>query len=122
MTAKDKIVKVVRNFIQGGDERNLATLDKVLHPQFRSTVNKFAGRTGLTTLSKSAYLQLISENKIGGNARNIAHLAVEVAGPVASAKVEMESEKLQFVSFYELIETEDNVWQLVSDLPYATAK
>ena len=122
MTTKEKVEKAVRDFIQGGDERNVAILGEVLHPQFRSTVNKFAGRTGLTTLSKRDYLQLISENKIGGSVRNIDRLAVDVAGPVASAKVEMESEKLQFVSFYELVETEENTWQLVSDLPYATVK
>ena len=34
----------------------------------------------------------------------------------------MQSEKLQFVSFYELVENEDNFWQLVSDLPYASPK
>jgi hypothetical protein len=122
MTTKDKVTKAVYDFIQGGDERNVSTLDRVLHPQFRSTVNKFAGSTGLTTLSKSAYLQLINENKIGGTARNIAELAVDVAGPVAMARVEMKSEKLQFISFYKLVENEDNAWQLVSDMPYALPK
>lgn len=122
MKIKDKIEKAVRHFIEGGDKGNISILDEVLHPQFRSTVNKFAGKTGLTTLTKSDYLQLITENKIGGNSRNIDRLIVDVAGTVALARVEMQSEKLQFISFYELVENENNSWQLIGDLPYASPK
>jgi hypothetical protein len=122
MTTAEKVAKAVNDFIQGGDNQNITILDQVLHPQFRSMVNRFAGKSELTVIPKERYLQLISEHKIGGAARTIAELEVEIAGPVALAKVQMQSEKVQFISFYELVENEDNAWQLVSDLPYATLK
>ncbi len=120
MKTKEDIQAAILAFLEGGDKRNKELLSGVLHADFRSTVNRFAGCSDLLLIPKETYLTWIEQGKIGGSLRTVISMDMEVAGYVAAAKVKMQSEKVAFTSFYGLILNQRDEWQLISDLPFAS--
>ncbi len=114
------ILTAIEGFIKGGDTRNVALLESVMHTEFRTTVNQFMGGDGVTVLGRDLYLGMIREGKFGGIPRTFQIVDSQSLGHTAHVQVHMESDELIFDNFINLVQDKAGKWQLLSDA--ATAK
>ncbi len=112
-----KINAVILEYSQAGDQRDVARLDTLLHPQYRSLVHRAFGGTDLNVMDKSAYLQLMTDKKIGGDTRKVHVLHVDVNGNVAQVKVILQGNVLKFTTYLSLVKMTDDSWRIVGDMP-----
>lgn len=122
-TAQDKhdinnIENCIVDFAQAGDDRDIKLLDKVMHPEFRSVLNRLMGSDLVTVLSKQDYLSVVEQGKIGGDKRAVMILSLDIMQNSASAKVGLKGSSLTFYTYYHLIKSKEGHWQLLNDLPY----
>jgi Putative lumazine-binding len=107
-------------FIKGGDEVDIAKLESVLHPDYRSTINQFMGQEGVTILNRGTYLSMTRDGKIGGSPRTYQVVQYQSLGHTAHIQVHMESAKLIFDNFLSFVQDKAGKWWLINDA--ATAK
>ncbi|GAB4415539.1 MAG: hypothetical protein OHK0039_24200 [Bacteroidia bacterium] len=107
----------VRAFAHMGDVQDADGLDRLLHPQFRAVVNRLFGSDEVSIMDKNLYLQLIRDEKIGGDQRQVHLVSVDVVNNQATVHAVLEGKALRFVTFVSLIKTADGRWQVVGDLP-----
>lgn len=119
--SEDLVRKVVNEFVAGGDKQDVRRIEKVLHPDFRITINRFMGQKGVTVLLKDAYLKMLESKQIGGLPRSIDFESIDIVDHIANVKVKLRSDKLHFTSFYSLILNDSNEWQLIHDVPFVAA-
>jgi Putative lumazine-binding len=112
--------EIVELFVKAGDERNISQLDSLLHEQFRVIANQLLGSSAVSLISKDQYLKLIGDGKLGGDRRTIRIESIDIIGKNAAVKVHLKGDKLTFQSFYHLIQSPDDKWQIVQDLPFAS--
>jgi hypothetical protein len=113
---KQQIETAINAFAKAGDDRNDAELQTILNENFRVIVNRFPTPDKTASLTKEAYIGLIKAKKIGGDARKVNILSVDVMTHSAMAKVIFESEKAKFTSYLSYVLTKDKKWELVADL------
>ncbi|MBO9727096.1 MAG: nuclear transport factor 2 family protein [Chitinophaga sp.] len=118
----NKIEQAITNFVKGGDNSDVALLDKVLHKDFRVTNNGFMGIPGVTVIGKEKYLQNIRDGIFGGLPRKMEIEAIEENGTIAMVKLRLESSENYFVSYNSLVLDTDNEWRLVNNLAVVEAK
>lgn len=114
------ILKVVTEFIKGGDISDTVLLDQVLHPDFRNIQNGFFEKKGLVIFSKSQYLDLIKQKVFGGKPREITIISVDQVGKIAMVKVLLKSSALSFTSFISVIQNEETEWKIIENFPHIT--
>lgn len=103
-------------FVNAGDSRDSAAMKEILHDDFRLLV--YAGDSReVRIIDKSAYLQAISAGKIGGVARQLTIVSVEMRGAQAACRIRMKSTALKFDNFMQWVVTADG-WQLINDLAH----
>jgi Putative lumazine-binding len=119
-TIDPAVEQVVKTFVRGGDTRDVALLESVLHPEHRVTINQFMGGDGVTALNREVYLGMIREGKIGGQPRTFSITGFQTLGHTAQAQVHMESAQLSFDNFLSFVQDKTGKWWLINDA--ATAK
>ena len=112
-----KINETIQAYSLAGDQRDIARLDTILHPQYRSLVHRALGGADLNVMDKVSYLQLMADKKIGGDTRKLHILHVDVNGNVAQVKVILQGSVLKFTTYISLVKMTDDNWQIVGDMP-----
>ena len=113
----EKISRVVSQFSQSADQRNLQKMEEVLHPEFRSVVNRLFGSEEVSVMDRSIYLNLLKEEKIGGDKREVAIQSVNIQGNTAIVKAILLGKSLRFDTYLQLIKDVNGKWWIVSDMP-----
>ncbi len=112
-----KINEAVRAFSSAGDRHDVASLEQILHPQFRAVVNRAFGSSEVQLMDKTLYLQLMHDKKIGGDTREVYLLQVDVVNNIATVKALFQGKALRFNTYISLVKLENGDWQIVGDLP-----
>lgn len=121
MPQTEKIIQAITDFVQGGDTRDAALLDKVLHNDFRVASNGFMGAGGVTIIDKQQYLTNIREGIFGGVPRQMNIELINQTGTLAMVKLSMSSEENLFLSYNSLVK-EDDEWKLIHNLAEVTSR
>lgn len=122
MTENKMVEKAMLDFIKGGDNRDVALLNAVLHPEFRITNNGFMGTPGITIIDKQQYLSNIENGIFGGLPRTILIESIDVTGTIAMVKVRLESKENRFVSYNSFVLDLDTEWRLINNHAVVVAK
>lgn len=122
MTERQRIEQTIRDFVKGGDTRDVELLDRVLHKDFRVTNNGYLGTDGVTIITKETYLDNIKKGIFGGQPRTMEILNLDQYGNIASVKLKMESVENDFVSYNSLVLEKDNTWKIINNLAVVTPK
>ena len=113
---REKIEQAITDFVKGGDNRDMALLDKVLHKDFRVTNNGFMGTAGVTIIDKQQYLANISSGIFGGLPRKMTIESVDMVKTIALVKLRLESSENDFVSYNSLVLDTDEEWRIINNL------
>jgi hypothetical protein len=113
----EKVERLVQGFNQAVDRQDPATLERLLHPQFRAYVHRLFGSPDLMITERNSYIQAIREKKIGGDTRAVHILHTDLNNNSAVIKVIFEGKELRFVTHLSAIKLGNDEWQLLSDLP-----
>ena len=116
--SNEQITEAVQHYVTAGDQRNVESLDSILHPQFRVVANQLLGNSEVSIITKDQYFQLILAGKLGGDNRTVEITSVQIIHNNAAVTVKLKGRALSFESLYHLIRI-NNTWQMVEDLPYA---
>ena len=105
--------QVVREFIAAGDQRDVNALENLLHPEFRILFATTAGAT-TTTMTRSQYLQLLRDGKLGGKPRKTeVGSFVGTGGHAVGTAVSM-SDSARFDGHFALVQR-DGRWQIAQE-------
>ncbi|WP_430968614.1 nuclear transport factor 2 family protein [Spongiimicrobium sp. 2-473A-2-J] len=113
---RKEIIKVVADFIRGGDQSDLGKLDRVLHRDFRNVQYGFFEKKGVVILDKKKYIALVADKVFGGISRNMEIVSLDVHDTVSVVQLRLESTKMIFNSFVSLIKEHDK-WKVIGQLP-----
>ncbi len=108
---KDK----VRNFALAIENRDVPTLQNLLHDNFRVVANQFPNPETVSVLPKELYLNMIKSEKIGGNKYEVFFDYVSVEDHSATVIAKFEAEKSIMYLTLLLIHVE-NDWKIVEDM------
>ncbi|GLR17296.1 nuclear transport factor 2 family protein [Portibacter lacus] len=111
------ISQVVESFVKHVDDRNIDEVNNVLHDDFRAIVNQAFGSKDVQFLTKPIYLDLMKKKEIGGDARKVVILSVDLEDKNAVVKAKFTGKELVFTTFLQLIKDSDGDWKIMSDLP-----
>jgi hypothetical protein len=118
-TDKVLVEQVVNQFAKAGDARDVVQLKALLHDEFRLAMNRLFGSQTVTLLTKTAYLKMMEEGKLGGDSRTVQILSIDITENNAAVKVALKGKALTFQSYYHLVKNVAGQWQLITDLPFA---
>lgn len=122
MESKMLIEEAITNFVRGGDNSDVALLDKVLHQDFRVTNNGFMGSKGVTIITREQYLSNIKKGVFGRLPRKMIIESIDESATIAMVKIRLESDENHFVSYNSLVLDSDNTWKLINNLAVVQAK
>ncbi|HOY12109.1 MAG TPA: nuclear transport factor 2 family protein [Saprospiraceae bacterium] len=108
------IKSALQSFILGGDNTDIALLEKVIHPQFQNIQDGFFGKKGIYVFDKTDYINLVRNKTFGGKPRTINFISIEEQENIAIAKLELESLDLKFCSTIICV-CEDGHWQIINN-------
>ncbi|MBL4650468.1 MAG: nuclear transport factor 2 family protein [Aureispira sp.] len=111
------IIDVVEAFGKSADQQNATKMGKILHKDFRALLNRLFGGKDLSVTNKETYLSLLESKKIGGDNRTVIINSINIQGANAYVHATFKGEKLIFNTYLLLVEKEDGVWQIISDMP-----
>lgn len=111
----------IEAFVQAGDNRDVATLEKILHTNFQNIQDGFFEKDGIFVFSKADYIELISTKKFGGSPRSINFQSIQKTGNIITAQVKLESEFLIFHSLIVCVYT-NGLYQIINNIPTIEAK
>lgn len=114
------IEKVVSDFVQSGDTRDLVQMERILDAHFRAIINRQMGNENVMILDRNTYLAAMKAGKIGGDERTIDIISIEILDHNAMVRVALSGSKMNFESFLQLIKDEKGQWTILSDLPKVT--
>ena len=115
-----KVSEAVYEFSKGADTRDVAILDHVLHDNFRAIVNQAMGSKEIQIIDKTTYLELLKKEAIGGDARTVTILSIDMEENNAIVKAKLVGKALTFTTFIQVVKNADGEWQVMSDLPKIT--
>ena len=115
------ITEAITDFVKGGDERNTAKLERVLHKDFRVMSSGFMGNPGVAIIDRDGYLEKIRENVFGGIPREMSVEHIDHEGNIALVKLKLRSDANSFVSYNSLVRGEIGQWQLIANLALVEA-
>jgi hypothetical protein len=67
----EQIKNVIETFIKGGDNNDVNSLEKVLHPMYQNIQDGFFDEKGIFTFSKQDYIELVKSKIFGGSPRSL---------------------------------------------------
>jgi len=112
-----EITQAVHDFVKSADDRNLKNMDNILHDDYRAITNQLFGGKEIQCTDKSSYLDLLKNEIIGGDQREIKILSVDLEGQNAVVKAKFTGKELIFITFIQLVKNNKNQWKIISDLP-----
>ncbi len=118
----DKISDAIHLFVKGADQRDLKKIESVLHPQFRAVVNRLFGSADVTVMNRALYLDLLKQEKIGGDDRTIKIKSIDLEGNNAVVKATFLGKETRFDTYIQLVKDTEGKWWLVSDMPSITKR
>ncbi len=118
----EKVRYAILQFVKAGDARSKATLDSILHTDFRVVANQLNGSNTLVIINKAQYLGLLEARKLGGDTRSVQFETIEVVENNASVRATLTGTTTVFQSFYHLVKNSSGQWLLIQDLPFVTKK
>lgn len=113
---QNSIETIITRLVKAADQRDVEVISSLLAPDFRVILHQFPNAETTTVVSKSMYLQMITDGKIGGEDRTVTIEGVFSSDTIASAKVILESSTKIFHTHYQLIFSKDE-WVVISDMP-----
>lgn len=116
-TEQEHIEAAIKAFAKAADKRDVKTLDKILHPEFRLAMNQLFGNKEMTTINKTTYLKMVEDGKLGGDDRKLEILEIRFLQKNASCTVRFTGSKMSFQTFLQLVKGVDGDWTVVNDLP-----
>lgn len=114
---KKAIKEVITAFAMAGDKNDVESLEKYLDPNYQVVMNRLFGSKEVSIVPRSVYISKIKSKEWGGDSRVLSFLSIVINGNTAVVHVKMKGEKATFVSLVSLVQNEEGVWQLISDLP-----
>lgn len=112
------VTSAVKSFVKAGDERNLSSLQNILHPEFRAVVNRAFGSEEVSVMNKELYLNLMKDGTIGGDSRNVEILNSQIIGHNASVEAVFTGSDYKFKTFVLLAQNTDGNWKVINDMPF----
>ena len=107
------IRNAVEAFALAADQRNVQSLEKVMHGSFR-TVFKTRGKGGYNTIDKDSYINLVKDRKIGGVKRRLKIISVVEYDNMAMVRAHLSNARVRFESGYTLVKDE-GAWKIMQD-------
>lgn len=119
---QDAIRQVISDFENAIAQRDVASLETLLHPDFRVMANRFRGGEGTTLLPRATYLDMMQAEKIGGTKYEAEVIRVAIHDHTAAAEVNLtHSESADMHVFLLLVQDSNNEWKIISNLPVVAA-
>lgn len=109
---KENVENVVKQFVQGADQRMVEQVGSVLDDNFRAVVNRAFGNDQLMLIPKPVYLDMMRQGKVGGDSRTIEFLLTDITRNNALVKATV------FTTYISLVRNKENQWLIVSDQPH----
>jgi Putative lumazine-binding len=103
--------QVIEAFARAADRRDVAALEQVLHPSFRTLFTLDAAKPP-TQLDRAQFLGMVREGKIGGADRQVVVSGLATADRFASASARMQHKDASFEGVYALVEQDGRWWLL----------
>lgn len=113
----EKIATAIHEFASAADQRDLKKMDQVLHKDYRSVVNRLFGSKEVSIMDKALYLDLLKQEKIGGDQRTVEINSIDMIGNNAVAQVTLNGKELIFLTFIQLVKDTNDQWLVISDMP-----
>lgn len=116
-TKDQKVVKkVIRDYVNAGDEQDADELASYLDDNYRVVFFDPSSKT-VIAMTKDGYVKNIREKKFGGDNREVVFEEVLIYdGKNAVVKVQFNGKMAKFKTFVSLIKT-DNGWKVLQDQP-----
>jgi hypothetical protein len=104
-------LQAVQAFVRAGDERDVASLERVLHDDFRVVVRM---PDGLSVMSRDLYVKLVTSGKIGGTPRTADFDVVMLSDDLATVKGSLDSSAAHFDCTWTVANGAAG-WQVIQD-------
>lgn len=111
--AQRSAADAVRAFAAAADARDVAGLERALHPQFRVAFT-LAGTDAVQTMDRDSYLAGVRGGHLGGSARALAFGDVAVFGALARVRAQLDGQSGRFESDFVLARA-DGRWVVLHD-------
>lgn len=115
---KENVENVVKQFVQGADQRMVEQVGSVLDDNFRAVVNRAFGNDQLMLIPKPVYLDMMRQGKVGGDSRTIEFLLTDITRNNALVKARLTGKATVFTTYISLVRNKENQWLIVSDQPH----
>ncbi|RYG33241.1 MAG: hypothetical protein EOO01_33415, partial [Chitinophagaceae bacterium] len=110
MSHTEQIIRVITDFVKGGDYSDVSMLDRVLHPEFTVMSYNYMGAPGIKVINKQEYLLNVANGVFGGLPRKIRIEAIDISGSLAMVRLRLESAENNFISqIHETNEVKDRI-------------
>lgn len=103
--------QVIEAFARAADRRDVAALEQVLHPTFRTLFTLDAAKPP-TQLDRAQFLGMVRDGKIGGADRQVVVSGLATTERFASASARMQHKDASFEGVYALLEQDGRWWLL----------
>ena len=110
------MIESVVQFIKSGDCSDIATLERIIHTDYKNLSGSLSPGNLTRGMNKSTYLQLVKSGKTGSDKRKVTFLKIEVNGNVAFSKVLLETQWKRMVSLIILVR-EQTYWYIIGSYP-----
>jgi hypothetical protein len=121
MNEKDQLKHIIEQFGKAVEARDVHCLDEILHPHFR-VLMPHLGSGEVMTFTKPMYINLIREERIGGDTTRVEFVNLNCVGNTAAVEVNFISEKMKMHLFLNLLKDEKGSWSIVTDIPFVNPK
>ena len=113
-----KVRSAIMAFAEATAKQDVPGLEGLLDANFRVTMNRMFGSTGVLIMDRTSYLAKISSKEFGGEIRDVTIHDIDINGNLAMAKVRFGG-IMTLTSYLLFAQGIDGQWRLVSDLPSA---
>lgn len=117
----EQVKTAIETFVKAGDNRDISTMENILHSAFQNIQDGFFDENGIFVFSKSDYIELIRTKKFGGSSRTIVYNSIEQTGNIATVQVKLESQYLIFHSWIVCVQDHGH-WKIINNIPTIEVK
>ena len=114
---KQAIKQAIQEFSRAGDLRDLTSLEALTDPSYRIVMNQLFGSSEISVMDRKTYLEMIRQEKFGGDDRKVEVKSIIISGKNAVAEVALKGKFMSINSIFTLSKNADGKWLFVSDIP-----